>query len=46
MKKLEKRLKELQKLGHETVFIVDVLNWIAQISREQILNKKVPKDKR
>ena len=34
MKQLEKKLKELQKNGYENVGINQVLQWIAEIKRE------------
>jgi hypothetical protein len=37
MKELEKRLKELQKSGYETISISQVLQWIAEINRENKL---------
>ena len=37
MKKLEKKLKELQKQGYETIGIIQVLQWIAEIQRDNRL---------
>ncbi len=37
MKELEKKLKELQALGYENVGIIQVLNWISDIQRENRL---------
>lgn len=37
MKKLEKKLKDLQKSGYETITIQQVLTWIAEIKRENQL---------
>jgi len=37
MKELEKRLKELQKQGYETIGIIQVLQWMADIKRENRL---------
>jgi hypothetical protein len=37
MKELEKRLKELQKSGYETISIIQVLQWMAEIKRENRL---------
>ncbi len=34
MNKLEKRLKDLQKSGYETITIQQVLQWMADIKRE------------
>jgi hypothetical protein len=31
MKELEKKLKELQKMGYEQVSIIQILNWISDI---------------
>ena len=39
MKKLEKKLKELQKNGYEQVSIIQILNWISDIKRENRINK-------
>jgi hypothetical protein len=37
MKELEKRLKELQKSGYETISIIQVLQWMVEINRENKL---------
>jgi hypothetical protein len=37
MKELEKKLKDLQKNGYETVSISQVLSWISEIRRENRL---------
>lgn len=37
MKELEEKLKALQKSGYETIQIGQVLQWIAQIKRENKL---------
>lgn len=37
MKKLEKKLKDLQKVGYETINISQVMQWIAEIKRENQL---------
>ncbi len=37
MKELEKRLKELQKSGYETISIIQVLQWMVEINREKKL---------
>ena len=37
MKELEKRLKELQKSGYETITIQQVLAWMAEIKRDNNL---------
>jgi len=37
MKELEKRLKELQKQGYETIEIIQVMQWMAEIKRENRL---------
>lgn len=34
MKELERRLKELQKQGYENIGIIQVIQWIAEIKRE------------
>jgi hypothetical protein len=39
MKKLEKKLKELQKNGYEQVSIIQILNWMNEIKRENRLKK-------
>jgi hypothetical protein len=39
MKQLEKKLKELQKQGYEQVTIVQLLNWINDIQRENRLKR-------
>lgn len=39
MKELEKRLKALQKLGYEEISVIQVLNWIADIKRENIVKR-------
>lgn len=39
MKQLEKKLKELQKQGYEQVTIIQVLNWIYEIQRENRLKR-------
>lgn len=43
MKKLEKKLKELQASGYEQVTIIQILNWIYDIQRENRLkNSRKP----
>ena len=37
MKELEKKLKDLQKSGYETINISQVLQWMAEIKRENQL---------
>lgn len=37
MKQLEKKLKDLQKSGYETITILQVLAWMAEIKRENRL---------
>lgn len=37
MKQLEKKLKDLQKSGYETITIQQVLAWMAEIKRENRL---------
>ena len=37
MKELEKRLKELQKQGYENIGIIQVLQWMSDIKRENRL---------
>lgn len=39
MKQLEKKLKELQKQGYEQVTIIQMLNWIYDIQRENRLKR-------
>lgn len=39
MKQLEKKLKELQKQGYEQVTIIQLLNWIHDIQRENRLKR-------
>ncbi len=39
MKQLEKKLKELQKQGYEQVTIIQLLNWIYDIQRENRLKR-------
>lgn len=39
MKQLEKKLKELQKQGYEQVDIIQLLNWIYDIKRENRLKR-------
>ncbi len=39
MNKLEKRLKELQSQRYETVTIIQVLQWINEIRRENRLKR-------
>jgi hypothetical protein len=39
MKQLEKKLKELQKQGYEYVTIIQLLNWIYDIQRENRLKR-------
>ena len=41
MKQLEKKLKELQKQGYETINIIQVLQWMAEIKRENRLKRNV-----
>jgi len=41
MKELEKRLKELQKQGYETISITQALQWMAEIKRENRLKRNV-----
>ena len=40
MNELEKRLKELQKQGYETISIIQILQWISTIKRENRLKRK------
>lgn len=37
MKQIEEKLKDLQKQGYETIGISQVLQWIAEIKRENNL---------
>ena len=37
MKKLEEKLKDLQKRGYETITIIQVLQWMVEIKRENKL---------
>jgi len=46
MKNLEKKLKELQSKGYENIGINQVLLWIAEIKRDNILKRKVRKEDR
>lgn len=46
MRELEKKLKELQINGYENIGINQVLMWIAEIKRENILKRKVNKKDR
>jgi len=39
MKQLEKKLKDLQKQGYEQVTIIQLLNWIYDIQRENRLKR-------
>ena len=39
MKQLEKKLKDLQKQGYEQVTIIQMLNWIYDIQRENRLKR-------
>jgi len=39
MKTLEKKLKALQKLGYEQVSIIQILNWIYEIRRENMVKR-------
>ena len=39
MKQLEKKLKELQKQGYENIGIIQVLQWIAEIKRDDHLKR-------
>lgn len=39
MKQLEKKLKELQKHGYEQVTIVQVLQWMYEIKRENRIRR-------
>lgn len=39
MKELEKKLKELQKLGFEQITIMQVLNWMHEIRRNNRAKK-------
>lgn len=39
MKQLEKKLKELQQQGYEQVTIMQVLNWMSDIKRNNRANK-------
>ena len=46
MKNLENKLKELQSKGYENIGINQVLLWIAEIKRDNILKRKVRKEDR
>ena len=39
MKQLEKKLKELQKQGYENIGISQVLQWMAEIKRDNRLKR-------
>ena len=39
MKELEKKLKELQKQGYENIGIIQVLQWMHEIKRENRLKR-------
>jgi hypothetical protein len=39
MKQLEKKLKDLQKQGYEQITIIQMLNWIYDIQRENRLKR-------
>ena len=39
MKELEKKLKSLQKQGYEEITIIQVLNWIYEIKRENVCKR-------
>lgn len=39
MKQLEKKLKELQKQGYEQVTIMQILNWMSEIKRDNRMKK-------
>jgi hypothetical protein len=39
MKELEKKLKELQKQGYENISIIQVLQWMAEIKRDNRLKR-------
>lgn len=39
MNKLEKKLKELRRQGYEQINIIQVLNWIYEIKRENICKR-------
>lgn len=40
MTQLENKLKELQKQGYEQVTIIQLLNWISEIRRENRLKRR------
>ena len=44
MSEIEKKLKELQKQGYETVTINDVLRWINEFARERRLKRAEKKE--
>ena len=39
LKQLEKKLKELQKQGYEYIGIIQVLQWMAEIKRDNRLKR-------
>jgi len=45
MKQLEKKLKELQKQGYENIGIIQVLQWMAEIKRDNRLKRIRSKDR-
>ena len=48
MKELQKKLKQLQKDGYETISIVQIFNWMSDIRRERkmkILDRKIKVNK-
>ena len=46
MKQLEKKLKDLQKRGYETITINEVLRWIYRIRLENREKRLLPKEER
>lgn len=45
MKKLEKKLKELQKQGYENIGINQILQWMAEIQRDARLARSRSTDR-